>query len=257
VTLSNFSIPAKLVGNAIFAITPPTVGSGIPGTFTYSSATTSVISISNVDSATVGVAGTSLITALFTPTDTTTYATATITATATVTDVVVPPVVGGGGGGGGLQIALTPAAQSYPAGSVVKLGLTGGTNARVLFTTNTSGCRIIGTDLTATRAETCTVTATQGASTASTNVTFALATQSPLRISNKTTTLRVNNTLVLTTVGGTSSGAVSYNLVSGPCTIQSDEITGTAVGSCVVTATKAGTAMYSAITSAPFTFTVR
>jgi len=260
-TLSAFSIPAKVVGDLVFSLTAPTVGSAIPGTFTYSSASTSVISISNGDSATVGVSGTSLITALFTPNDLTTYETATITATATVTDVIAPPVVGGGGGGGGggagLQIALTPAAQSYAAGSVVKLGLTGGTNARVLFSTNTSGCRIIGTDLTATSAETCAVRATQGASTASANVTFALATQSPLRISNKTTTLRVNNTLVLTTVGGTSSGAVTYSVTSGPCTIQSDEITGTAAGSCVVTATKAGTAMYSAITSAPFTFTVR
>jgi len=173
--------------------------------------------------------------------------------------VLTPPVVGGGGGGGvgGLQIALTPAAQSYPAGSVVKLGVTGGTNARVLFSTKSSGCRIIGTDLTATSAETCAVTASQGAVTASANVTFALSTQSPLRISNKTNTIKVGRTLILTTVGGTSSGAVSYS-VSGPCTIaSSDEITGNAAGDCVVTATKAGTAMYAPVTSAPFTFTVK
>jgi Ca2+-binding RTX toxin-like protein len=259
-TLSAFSIQAKVVGDPAFSLTPPTVGSAIPGNFTYSSANTSVISISNGDSATVGVGGTAVITALFTPSDLTTYETATITATATVNAVLTPPVVGGGGGGGGvggLQIALTPTAQSYPAGSVVKLGVTGGTNARVLFSTNTSGCRIIGTDLTATSAETCAVTASQGAVTGSANVTFALSTQSPLRISNKTNTIKVGRTLILTTVGGTSSGAVSYS-VSGPCTIaSSDEITGNAAGDCVVIATKAGTAMYAPVTSTPFTFTVK
>ena len=256
-TLSSFSIPAKVVGDAPFAFNAPTVASSVAGSFTYSSATTSVISISNGVSATVGMAGSSIITALFTPTDLTTYDTATITATAIVTDLIVTPVVGGGGGSGGLQIALTPVAQSYPAGSIVKLALTGGSGARVLFSTNTSGCRIIGTDLTTTKATTCNVSATQGVTTVTTNVPFVLATQSTLRISNKTTILRVNNVLVLTTVGGTSSGAVSYNVVSGPCTIQSDEITGNSIGSCVITATKAGTAMYSAITSDLVTFTVR
>lgn len=256
-SLSAFVIPAKVVGDATFRITPPTVASAIPGVFTYSSANTSVISISNGDSATVGIAGSSVVTATFTPTDLLNYNTTTITASAVVTDVVVPPIVGGVGGGGGVQISLTPASQSYPAGSIVKLALSGGTSGRVMFSTNTTGCRIIGSDLTATRATTCSVTATQGVTTVSTNVQFSLATQSALRISNKTNTIRVNSTLVLTTVGGTSSGAVSYNLVSGPCTIQSDEITANAVGSCVITATKAGTAMYSAITSDPFTFTIK
>jgi len=253
-TLSGFTIPAKVVGDAVFALTAPTVGSAIPGTFTYTSATPSVVAISTVDSATVGVAGTSIITALFTPTDLTTYNTATTTATATVTTVVVPPVVGGGAG---FRIALTPAAQTYEAGSVVKLSALGGSNARVLFSTNTAGCRIIGSDLTATSAETCAVTASQGATTTSATVAFTLATQSTLRVSNKTNTIKVGRTLILTTVGGTSSGAVSYS-VTGPCTIaNTDEITGNSAGSCVVTATKAGTAMYAPVTSDPFTFTVK
>lgn len=254
--LSNFTIPAKVVGDAAFALTDPTVANAVPGTFTYSSATSSVLAVATGNTATVGVVGTSIVTALFTPTDLTTYETATITATATVTAVVVPPVVGGGGGGG-LQITVTPLAQNYPAGSVVKLAAVGGTGARTLFSTRTSGCRVIGTDLSATAAVNCVVSATQGAVSASTTIAFTLSTQSPLRISNKTNTIKVGRTLVLTTVGGTSSGAVSYS-VTGPCTISNtDEITGNSAGSCVVTATKAGTAMYAPITSAPLTFTVK
>ena len=260
-TLSNFAVPAKVVGDAVFALTPPTVTPAIPGRFTYSSATPSVLAISNVDSATVGVAGTSVITALFTPTDLTTYDTATITATATVTTVAGPPVTGpppvvSPPVVGGIQIALSPVAQSYAAGSIVRLSATGGSNARVLFSTRTAGCRIVGTDLTATAAASCLVTASQGVATASTTVLFTLSTQSPLRVSNKTNTIKVGRTLILTTVGGTSSGAVTYS-ATGPCTISGDEITGNSAGSCVVTATKAGTAMYAPITSDPFTFTVK
>ena len=258
-TLGAFTVPAKVVGDAVFAMTAPSVTPAIPGTFTYTSATPSVIAISTGDSATVGIVGTSLITALFTPSDLTTYDTATITATATVTAVAVPPVVVPPvvGGGGGLQITLSPQGTTFPAGSVVRLSTTGGSNARVLFSTRTAGCRIIGTDLTATAAESCLITASQGAATASANVVFTLSTQSALRISNKTNTLKVGRTLILTSVGGTSSGAVSYSL-TGPCTIaNSDEITGNAAGDCVVTATKAGTAMYSPVTSAQFTFIVK
>ena len=102
------------------------------------------------------------------------------------------------------------------------------------------------------------MSASQGLLTGSADVVFTLANQSTLRISNKTATIKVGKTLFLTTVGGTSTGAVSYSVVSGPCTIaNTDEINGISAGNCVVTATKAGTAMYAPITSAPFTFTVK
>lgn len=59
-TLSNFSIPTKAVGDAPFAITPPTSNS--PGAFTYESSNTSVATISG-DMITVVGGGTSIITA--------------------------------------------------------------------------------------------------------------------------------------------------------------------------------------------------
>ena len=59
-TITGFSIPAKLVGDAPFAITPPTSNS--PGAFTYTSGNPSVATISGNMITIIG-AGTSIITA--------------------------------------------------------------------------------------------------------------------------------------------------------------------------------------------------
>jgi outer membrane protein OmpA-like peptidoglycan-associated protein len=74
----------KAVGDANFRLTTPTPST--PGTFTYSSANTSVISLDATysDSATVGVSGSSVITASFTPTDSASYTSGTTTMTLTV-----------------------------------------------------------------------------------------------------------------------------------------------------------------------------
>jgi outer membrane protein OmpA-like peptidoglycan-associated protein len=74
----------KAVGDANFKLTAPTPST--PGTFTYSSANTGVISLdaTYTDSATVGVSGSSVITASFTPTDSASYTSATTTMTLTV-----------------------------------------------------------------------------------------------------------------------------------------------------------------------------
>ena len=251
--LSSFSGPNKTVGDPVFSITPPTVGSQIPGTFTYTSANTGIVSITNTDSATALAVGTSVITALFTPVDLTTYNTATISYTMTVSAAGTPPPVGGGG----LQIQLTPAGRAtYPAGSLVVLSTVGGASPRAIFTTTTPNCRVIGTDVTTSTATTCHVIATVGLVTAATDVQFALASQSSLRISNKITSVKKNSTVILTTVGGTGSGAVTFTLVSGgpACVLTNDEITSSVATSCQVKATKGATSMYAAIESAIVTF---
>jgi hypothetical protein len=94
--LSAFSGANKVVGDPTFAITPPTVGAGIPGIFTYSSSNPGVVSITNGDSATAIAVGTSIISALFTPSDTSTYTTATISYTMSVSALGTPPPVGAG-----------------------------------------------------------------------------------------------------------------------------------------------------------------
>ena len=61
--------------------------------------------------------------------------------------------------------------------------------------------------------------------------------QATLTIS--TTTATYGSTLSLATSGGSGSGAVSYTLVSGSCSVLAATLTPTAAGSCVITATKA------------------
>ena len=92
-TFSNFSNVSKTYGASIFSLTSPTVTGSVPGTWAYSSGTTSVISI-NGTSATVAGAGTSLITATFTPSDTFNYVSGgTTTMTVTVSKATQPVVI--------------------------------------------------------------------------------------------------------------------------------------------------------------------
>ena len=75
---------SKTIGDTNFRLTTPTPST--PGTFTYSSANSGVISLDGTytDSATVGISGTSVITASFTPTDSANYTSGTTTMTITV-----------------------------------------------------------------------------------------------------------------------------------------------------------------------------
>jgi len=81
--LSSLTNSTKNFGDSALTITDPTVTGSIPGTFTYTSAATSVATVSGAAVTPVAV-GTSVITALFTPTDTEKYNTSTVTMTLTV-----------------------------------------------------------------------------------------------------------------------------------------------------------------------------
>jgi uncharacterized repeat protein (TIGR02543 family) len=82
-TFSAWSSVSKTYGDASFTVSEPTVTGPVPGTFEYSSATTSVISVSGT-SLNVEGAGSSVITATFTPTDLANYNIATTTMTVNV-----------------------------------------------------------------------------------------------------------------------------------------------------------------------------
>jgi hypothetical protein len=98
-SLSSFANISKTVGNPAFNLSAPTVANSLPGSFTYTSATTATATISGA-TVTLGSAGTTVITATFTPTDTTNYNNATIAMTLTVTAAVYS--VGDRGPGGGI-----------------------------------------------------------------------------------------------------------------------------------------------------------
>jgi hypothetical protein len=82
-TFSLWSDVTKGFGDANYTVTAPTVTGSIPGTFTYSSSNTSVISIDGT-TFTVRAVGSTTITATFTPTNATNYTSATTTHTVTV-----------------------------------------------------------------------------------------------------------------------------------------------------------------------------
>jgi 6,7-dimethyl-8-ribityllumazine synthase len=86
-------------------------------------------------------------------------------------------------------------------------------------------------------------------SSAQTSVTFAQATQAALTITTLSGTFNVP--LTLATSGGSSTGAVTYAVVTGTgCAVTGSSLSDTTAGTCLVTATKAGDTNYLAVSSA-------
>jgi hypothetical protein len=153
-TWSNVS---KNIGDANFTITAPSPST--PGTFTYSSATTSVISLTGT-TATVGNAGTSVITATFTPTNTVDYNSNTTTMTITVT-------------GNSQTITFPDLSPITLGGAAPTLSATASSNLTVAYTSaTTSICTVTGTTITVLTTGTCTINANQAG-----NGTYAAAAQ--------------------------------------------------------------------------------
>ena len=159
-------------------------------------------------------------------------------------------------------------------GTAISLSTSGGTGAgAVSYATTGTSCTITATNqLNATSATTCVVTATKAASTgylAATSTTksfvFSLATQVALLISNSnaTTIAKGNTGIILSTTGGTGTGAVSYAvtgigcmLVGGKLTVASTYLPGSNV-SCSVVASKAASGIYASIKSLVKIFTFK
>lgn len=79
-------------------------------------------------------------------------------------------------------------------------------------------------------------------------VTISRADQAALSFTSGTSAT-YGQTLALATSGGTGTGATSYAIDSGPCSVSGSTLTSSAAGSCVITATKAQDANYSATTA--------
>ena len=88
----------------------------------------------------------------------------------------------------------------------------------------------------------------------------AMADQVPLTLTlnPQSSTLAYNSSEILGTNGGSTGGAVTYNLVSGPCTLSGRVLTAnSSSGLCTVTATMAGNSNYYPVTSNPVTVTLQ
>jgi len=139
-----------------------------------------------------------------------------------------------------------------------------GTGAITYTSSTPSVCSVSGTMVTGSTTGTCTVTASQAGdanynaiSSNPINIQVGSGAQAQLYVSASPTTFNVNGTTSLSTAGGSGSGAVSYAVISGPCTMMgSNTVKGTASGQCQVVATKAADSSYNAATASPVTLTI-
>ena len=162
------------------------------------------------------------------------------------------------------QSSLTVSTTSMTYGQTLSLATSGGSGTgSVSWQIVTGTCTVLGSTLTPGNAgSSCVVKATKAqdnnytsASTADTTITIGRASQSTLSVS--TTSTSYGNDLVLGTSGGSGTGNVSWQVISGTCSIVGALLTpGNAGSSCVVKATKAQDNNYTAISSSDTTITI-
>ena len=210
----SWSDSSKNYGDADYSVTAPTPS--VPGTFTYTSATTSVATITSSGTVHIAGAGTTIITATFTPTDATNY-TSGLTTTMTLT-------VGKANQAVITAVTLSSSSKTYPysqspltVSSVVGGSGTGALSITSVANSSATGCNWDGTTLTASTSGTCTLTITKAADsnynaqTATTNFTFNRASPT-LTFSKSPTTPTYTNAVTLTVTGLASdaTGTVTF-----------------------------------------------
>ena len=245
-TFSAWSNLSKNFGDSDFDVTAPSVTGSLAGTFSYSSGTTSVISVSGATLTVLSV-GTSVITATFFPTDSTNYGSATTTMTVTVGKATLGITASSHtvAYGGGIP-TISPSYSGFVNGDTASVisGLTCSTTYTTTTSvgTTTSTCAGASANNYLFNYASGVITVTQGGQT------------SPLTITS--TSVTYGSTLSLTTLGGNGSGSNSFNVDSGPCTVSGSTLTPTAAGTCMVTATKAANGNYLAASSSSTPVTV-
>ena len=263
--LSSFSIANQSFGASPLTLMAPTLASAIPGSFAYTSATTAVATISGSTLSVVGV-GSSIITALFTPTDTTNYNTASITATVTV----------------GKSSALTLNFGTVPTGvayaevagthSVTATSSPANTGTIVFSSATPAICSVNAStgSLTIIALGTCTITANNSGTA---NYSAALQVSQDLVVGQSSALTLTFGTAPTGLTYGESVGTHSVTATSTPanigtilfgtttstvCTVNSSSgaITVISAGTCTITADNSGTANYSAATRVTQNLTV-
>ena len=162
-----------------------------------------------------------------------------------------------------LSFTINTTSKSYPYSQAVTFTPSGGSGSGTITyaiaTPNTSGCALANNGatntITSTSSGTCLVRATKASSTnyleatsSTVSFTFSRATQNALTIT--TTSGYYKTSLTIATSGGLGTGALSFTLNSGNCTIIGGAIIGNQVGgTCAVTATKASDDNYESISS--------
>ena len=244
-TLSDFSNVTKTYGEAAFNLVAPT--SSTQGNWFYSSGASSVIAIDGI-SATVTGAGTSLITATFTPTDTANYVSGgTITMTVTVNKAILGITASSHTVAFGDAVAtITPTYSGFVNGDASSVIIA--PTCSTTYTTTTA-VGTAGSSCTGATASNYSFAYTPGV------ITVTQGGQTNALVINSTS-VTYGSTLTLTTTGGSGSGTNSFVVDSGPCTVSGATLTSTAAGTCMVTATKAAAGNYLAASSVSTAITV-
>jgi hypothetical protein len=239
---------SKNVGDSSFTLAAPTPST--TGTFTYSSATTSVISLSGT-TATVGSAGTSVITATFTPTNTVDYNSTTTTMTITVV-------------GSGQTITFGALSDKIISDTPPTLSATASSGLTVAFTSATTGvCTVSGTSVTFVGPGTCTINANQsgnGTYSAAPQVqrSFAIAylTQTISFDSLTGVTLGVSSAPLIKASASSGLGVSFSSATPGVCAVSGSIISMLNPGTCTISASQAGNGTYSAAATVNQSFSI-
>jgi uncharacterized repeat protein (TIGR02543 family) len=237
---------SKTYGAAAFNLTAPSPST--PGTWIYESGTPSVISLTGISSTVAGY-GTSVITSIFTPTDIANYVSGgTIAMTVTVSKAT---------------LGITASSHTVAFGDAIPtitpsyLGFVNSEDSSVLLTAPSCS-----TTYTATTSVGSTGSSCSGAT--ASNYSFSY-TAGVITISQggQTSALTIDSTSViygstlsLTTLGGNGSGANSFTVNSGLCSVSGSTLSTSAVGTCMVTATKEANGNYLASSSVSTAITV-
>lgn len=163
----------------------------------------------------------------------------------------------------GTQTALTITDTSVAYGSTLTLTTSGGSGSGAVSYSVVSGtCTLAGNVLTpGAVGSSCVVKATKASdasfneiSSSNTTISVAKASQAVLSVTSTSGTFGVG--LTLTSSGGSGTGAISYSVVSGSCSVSGTTLTASSAGSsCVVKATKASDTNYNEISSSNTTVT--
>ena len=162
-----------------------------------------------------------------------------------------------GGEAAQLAIAVSNVGRSGVAGTPVQLTSSGGSGTgAVRFVVTGEDCAIVRGALHASAPASCRVTATRagsgifGASASAPVVfTFRAAQQASLMIGNISRPALVGTPVRLTTRGGSGNGGVSFSVRGKGCSVSGDLLVANRPGTCVVTAAKASSGIYSAVRS--------
>jgi hypothetical protein len=248
-TFSAWSGVSKNYGDSAFTVTEPSVTGSIPGSFSYSSATTSVISVSGTTLTVVG-SGSSVITATFTPTDTTNYNSATTFMTVTVSKAVLSITASSHTVAYGDAIpTITPTYSGFVNGDTSSV-ITPPTCSTTYTTTTAVGS--VASSCTGAIASNYSFAYTAGV------ITIGKAVQATLvgtagQSMWSWTALPFSSIL---TSGGSGTGAVKFTVASGPCAVSGTKLTATSGGTCSLIAVKEADTNYLEKSSTAFSFTV-